>query len=271
MTADDKGLIVRMARSGLSYSQISRDTGIRRPTVTKICKENGVNRRVHPSVMRANQRTGKKLHEKATTYICEWCDSTYRKKRGRHPDQGNRFCSRSCAFASRKYVSFLRGLKALHFTSCVVCGNAFAKIRSQDRFCSDTCRKRWLVLYNRERNASQSDRIGKTKVCHECGNEFVLSYSDKRQRYCSKECSKRSTGRVARAVRRARIRSSTYDMIDPLIVFERDGWRCMLCGKRTPRGKRGSLDDRAPELDHIVPLSRGGLHVYQNVQCACRA
>lgn len=32
----------------------------------------------------------------------------------------------------------------------------------------------------------------------------------------------------------------------------------------------GSLSERAPELDHVVPLSRGGGHVYGNVQLLCR-
>ena len=35
--------------------------------------------------------------------------------------------------------------------------------------------------------------------------------------------------------------------------------------------KRGSYDDDAPELEHVVALSKGGEHSYRNCRCACRA
>jgi len=53
-------------------------------------------------------------------------------------------------------------------------------------------------------------------------------------------------------------------------ILERDGWRCKLCGVRTPRSKRGTYADDAPEIDHIIPIAEGGDHAEYNVQCACR-
>lgn len=41
-------------------------------------------------------------------------------------------------------------------------------------------------------------------------------------------------------------------------VFARDEWRCQYCGSS------------AENLDHVVPRSRGGLHVWENVVAACR-
>jgi 5-methylcytosine-specific restriction endonuclease McrA len=41
-------------------------------------------------------------------------------------------------------------------------------------------------------------------------------------------------------------------------VFARDGWACQYCG------------GNAENLDHVVPRSRGGLHVWENVVAACR-
>jgi 5-methylcytosine-specific restriction endonuclease McrA len=57
------------------------------------------------------------------------------------------------------------------------------------------------------------------------------------------------------------------ERINRLVIFERDGWRCQLCGKRTDRTKVHPHPD-APVLDHIVPLSVGGPHEPSNVQCA---
>ena len=53
-------------------------------------------------------------------------------------------------------------------------------------------------------------------------------------------------------------------------VFEDCGWSCASCNISTPIELKGSIDDRAPELDHIVPLSRGGDHVRANVRLLCR-
>ena len=41
-------------------------------------------------------------------------------------------------------------------------------------------------------------------------------------------------------------------------VFARDGHRCQYCG------------DRAESIDHVVPRSRGGEHVWENVAASCR-
>jgi 5-methylcytosine-specific restriction endonuclease McrA len=41
-------------------------------------------------------------------------------------------------------------------------------------------------------------------------------------------------------------------------IFARDDYRCMYCG------------DRADSIDHVVPRSRGGQHVWENLAAACR-
>jgi 5-methylcytosine-specific restriction endonuclease McrA len=61
-----------------------------------------------------------------------------------------------------------------------------------------------------------------------------------------------------------------YEQVDPFKVFDRDKWQCQLCGVKTPKVKRGTNDSNAPELDHILPIAKGGAHTYLNTQCACR-
>lgn len=73
--------------------------------------------------------------------------------------------------------------------------------------------------------------------------------------------------------RRAKARGLPRDYsIKAADVFDRDRWTCRLCGCKTPKHLRGSYDDRAPEIDHIVPLTHPNSpgHVWSNVQCACR-
>lgn len=33
----------------------------------------------------------------------------------------------------------------------------------------------------------------------------------------------------------------------------------------------GSTESNAPELEHVIPLSKGGTHTRANVRCSCRA
>lgn len=72
------------------------------------------------------------------------------------------------------------------------------------------------------------------------------------------------------AMLRGRGRGDAYERVDPIKVLARDKWTCQLCGIKTPMKLRGTHKDNAPEVDHIIPLSKGGSHTYANLQCACR-
>lgn len=92
--------------------------------------------------------------------------------------------------------------------------------------------------------------------------------------YCSIKCkkqAKRETSKINKKVRRARKHTNLYESVNPVKVFNRDRWICKLCGIKTPKRMRGTIAPNAPELDHIVPLSKGGQHTYSNVQCLCRS
>jgi 5-methylcytosine-specific restriction endonuclease McrA len=53
-----------------------------------------------------------------------------------------------------------------------------------------------------------------------------------------------------------------------LAIAERDGWCCHLCGRKVAdRIDYAARDDDAT-LDHLVPVSKGGLHVRANVALA---
>jgi 5-methylcytosine-specific restriction endonuclease McrA len=65
--------------------------------------------------------------------------------------------------------------------------------------------------------------------------------------------------------RRNNLRAASVEPVDPLKVFERDAWRCQICGGEL-RGRYPDL--LSPSLDHIVPLVKGGEHSYANVQAA---
>lgn len=67
------------------------------------------------------------------------------------------------------------------------------------------------------------------------------------------------------ARKRARKARVPNEVVEPVRVFARDGWICQICGQPVDRSV-GFPHPASPSVDHIVPLSRGGPHVYANVQ-----
>lgn len=63
---------------------------------------------------------------------------------------------------------------------------------------------------------------------------------------------------------RARRLEAFVEHVDPLVVFERDKGVCMICS--LPVDRAGAW-----EIDHKVPLSKGGEHSYANTQLAHRS
>lgn len=114
---------------------------------------------------------------------------------------------------------------------------------------------------------------GAARSSRSCKSSFQPVYGDKRRAFCSDTCRKRHVRRLKgnRYRKRARYHGVAYEPVNPITVFERDGWRCQLCGTRTPRRLRGTLEPSAPELDHIIPMAVGGEHSYRNTHCACRS
>jgi 5-methylcytosine-specific restriction endonuclease McrA len=74
--------------------------------------------------------------------------------------------------------------------------------------------------------------------------------------------------RVHEQTRRARLANAFVEVVDPVLVFERDLYVCQRCWCICPTQARVPQSN-APTLDHIVPLSKGGLHSYENVQTLC--
>lgn len=219
-------------------------------------------------------RENERRHANAPERTCEHCDAVFR----RNPNSKNagRFCSRKCA-----YDAGANGLRnpeldpnlaiaasafstkfTINMSRCTVCRERLP-VGSLKKVCSSEC--------GRKRYVAANDNVDRApRPCQECGVVFAPEYGDKRSIYCSLACSSKNARRRRHKKERARIRGAPVEMVDPIKVFERDGWRCRICRVSTPRSLRGSCDDRAPELDHVLPLSLGGAHSYMNTQCACR-
>lgn len=205
---------------------------------------------------------------KIRTGVCRHCGAPFSQVGSGRPKAA---CSRKCREAlSLKAKRLERGERA-----CVRCGSPTPDWMR--RYCGPECLA--SVASARSIMASAEWRMAHpivARACAQCGTEFTPRSSHKHIKYCSKTCRleafNASPERQGKSHhRRAMKYGVEYQEIRREDVFERDGWRCQICGRKTPPERSGTKHANAPELDHRVPMSRGGGHTFGNVQCACRA
>jgi len=100
------------------------------------------------------------------------------------------------------------------------------------------------------------------KCCEWCLQPFTATTT--MQKFC---CDAHNN--IAKSQRRkARLRGARVGTPPSLwTIYERDGGRCGICGDGVERSIRWP-DQRAPSIDHIVPITRGGTDEAANLQLA---
>lgn len=159
----------------------------------------------------------------------------------------------------------------MYVARCLECKAEYTSKRPQ-KYCTRAC------MNEAHRSFRELVALPKKhpRQCKTCGTAYSTTTGPRGglpNEYCSPECrgvAQAAQKREEKAARKAKLKLVTVEKVDPFKVFDRDGWRCKMCGVPTPRAHRGLYVDDAPELDHVVPLSRGGEHSYRNTQCSCR-
>ena len=231
---------------------------------------------------------------KRQPHPCEYCGET---------TQRPRFCSVKCSQVARDRRRGIAERKKPQIRQCVVCFSEFSWISRGDRDAGKCCtrecgfelrrqrgertrawttaREEFARWARRARARQRPTRPEIVKTCRECRAE--VGKGKQRCEPCRDRHAKlsrvrfkrteayRAARRAAKARRRAIERGTEAERFDPFEVFQRDGWRCHMCGRSTPQRLRGTFKPNAPELDHIVPLAKGGKHTRANTACACRS
>jgi 5-methylcytosine-specific restriction endonuclease McrA len=163
--------------------------------------------------------------------------------------------------------------------TCEHCGGNLTKPRRgpMPRYCSASCRARActaraaadgrLARWNATRAARL--RVDPTdKTCPYCGAMFETTRPTNDLTCGSKSCRRaHQRQRVIPYVDHRRRVVRAGEIFDRFEIFERDGWRCGICGEHVD----SALEHPHPlsaSIDHVVPLGRGGEHRRSNVRCA---
>ena len=199
---------------------------------------------------------------------CLCCKKEVKRTR-RGSNDSRQYCSKQCACIHRvaitKEIHLLRRIAENNKPKPVVNTYVLNEIRAIKRIAraarvSKSCKHCGEIVYS------------KYLLLHpNCRKEYEktvrLAY---RQKYKHTEVYK-TNKKAWRNKRKALERGARVaEAISPDFILERDKYRCYICGIKTPKRLRGTYEDNAPEVDHIIPLSKGGLHVESNLRCACR-
>lgn len=153
--------------------------------------------------------------------------------------------------------------------TCCICNKSFSHTTAgrPPKTCPGACRRKrrkalWIENSKRTAARQKQKRHAEKRICANCGKVFSLTEGG--YRYCSKECGAKTCRKNGSAKRRARENRVDYE--SPVYKSElvtRDGPNCCHCGL--------IFDDEFPaEVDHIIPLSRGGVHAGYNCQLLCK-
>lgn len=172
---------------------------------------------------------------------------------------------------------------------CNNCYNVFGSPsysvkRKLINYCSEKCRKEFYQKDKDRRALSKAmEKKSKTR-CISCDGPMPQIYGSKRMT-CSQECHyKRS--RIYRSNHSLKVRmglppgrslkkrmeyyGQEFKKIDPIDIFNRDNWTCHVCNKKLDKSKRGTRGKDAVEIDHVIPISKGGLHTEDNLKWIVR-
>lgn len=218
------------------------------------------------------KKCGVAFSKKCTAVYCsrkcgrrDWLD--------RNPAKANEYADRA------RLVPTLKRVCAVFFNTCRVCGKCWTAQKNA-LICSSECFKAEARAKALRYAIDQHRKAGKAVDCVECHARFCPLYGCKHgslplcspcadmRRARQRQIERRETGNH---IRRAKHYGVAYKRFKLSSVLERDGWLCQLCGIATPKELRGLYVANAPEVDHIIPVSKGGPHLPSNCQCLCRA
>ena len=229
-----------------------------------------------------NTDSGKGRHNRRKKYdkVCVLCGCCYKAV-----DDNSTYCGRKCQLKSiaskggsaphpevnRKYIVY-PFKSTVSFKKCLWCGDWFGSRSGGKYYCHPNCSNCAVAASMRSKYRC-SVGFSRSPNCIVCGVDLPV---EKTADYCSAKCMVKTDSykvrrKAVRQLRRARMANNgRHEIVKSILVFERDNFICQLCYHKVDMAMSGTTSPKAPELDHIIPLSKGGEHTYANTQCSCR-
>jgi hypothetical protein len=193
---------------------------------------------------------------------CKWCGLEFLSARTGAPKI---WCSSKCAHLGNKQK---RG--GTIFGDCKICGSQFLYGKKKS-FCSPECSKIGGQIRAREHYHLTAALIEKPltriKTCGWCNTDMEVPFSYTGTKAYHTHCRTQALRRRNKKKSNKRQNAKTGAQIRFDEVVERDSGVCHICGNDVnlslPRTSR-----MGATLDHVVPISKGGLDSLENVRLA---
>lgn len=302
--------IVDMYSSGKNQKEIVETTGQTYCVVRYWLKKKGVfdpgRRQTHAKpAMQGAQKNNEQIKQASETRLALYLLIENFGYVGGYSGKGSviQISCFSCGEQFSKYCDgvtrFIRDIQQ-HKIECPACGEQ-ARLRKekewekQKRKAQAEKHKYFVELKKKRKEEQKKQKLDEVHVCKECQCLYTYrSYAQsigvepffvQRIDFCSKECQKKHERKISKKYNyshgKHKLRALKYGVeydasvnLDDLIA--KDGLRCALCGKmcnisdyKKANGHR-IYGNKYPSIDHIIPMSKGGGHVWNNVQVAHR-
>jgi hypothetical protein len=214
-------------------------------------------------------------------HTCGECGKSFQPKGANR----TRFCSQDCAWkqyhrgrAERKEARLAKRQQERDVSlmkQCAICHVGFKAKQVSERLCSDDCR----AEHYRRKAIVASGYDPDSKPCKACGREVestgtIRAFRPSLCRACAKQASRLSKRRAKRkrGLKQsfATAKHKSAKVIAGLnVLLKFAGNQCPCCGLLMSKAVHPN-SDRALELDHALPLSKGGDDLFPNLRPMCR-
>lgn len=193
---------------------------------------------------------------------CEWCDSILLNTKSPR----RKFCNDICRARYRRSKANETGT---YKVKCACCGEVFRTYHDTKKYCSNECRYKSVGSHSSKRS-----KIILEKKCNECGNEYQTN--SKAQRFCSSNCKTKYNSRL-KDLKRRKYYIDGDNTITLAKLINKEKNICYICQQECEPNDY-TIDDkgtiisgnRYPSIDHVMPLSKGGKHEWNNIKLAHR-
>lgn len=284
MTREEKAarnaIIAERRRANVSMNDIAAEFGLTQAAVSSICRSLGLGGKrstkvatYHPRTLTQEELDAEE--ERRRKVVAERCKGfsyvgNYTGSEGTADIQ----CNTCGAILTRSWITIKHAGGRHTNVRCDNCERIAREQRERER---EAERVRVNVREQFVRDARKLKRQTQVAMrkCSECESLFFTANSH--QKFCSLECQQRSINRKSKDKRLHKIKERYIDSnITWQKLYEKEHGICYLCGKPVDindyeyRGETFIAGNNYPSIDHVVALSKGGTHSWDNVRLAHR-
>jgi len=170
------------------------------------------------------------------------------------------------AFRRRRQRSGLKKIVCV----CGYCGSMLIRSEYQAigkaAFCDSECYLNFRSSFNFKPISIKSESLSCEGTKCEFCKKPVAKTRDISRRFCSQHCCQ-SAHKKLRLIKK--LCNGPYETISVDVLAKKFGWKCNSCGITCVKS-RGVNERNEATIDHVIPVSKGGVHNWSNVQLLCR-